>query len=146
MTARIREASPVYDRTDQPDPRFLSVEDVLALHCDLITRFGGDAGILNPGALESAVAQPRMTAFGRLIHATRTAQAAAYLFHLTANHPFCDGNKRIGLFAAMVFVTDNGGTITGNSDQWYTLTMAVADGTLSKQELTRRMEAFIQPG
>ena len=141
---RAREVPQPYDGHGEPEARFLSVEDVLALHQDLIARFGGDPGVLNVGALEAAVAQPRMTAFGVLIHPTREAQAAAYLFHLTANHPFCDGNKRIGLFAALVFLRDNGMEVLGTSDDWYTLTMGVATSTLTKRELTRQLAAFVR--
>ena len=144
MTARVRDMPMRYDGDSEPEGRFLSVEDVLVLHQDLITRFGGDPGILNPGALDAAVAQPRMTAFGQLIHPTRASQAAAYLFHLTANHPFCDGNKRIGLFAALVFLRDNGYHLIGTPDDWYELTMGVAKGSLKKPELTRQMAAFVQ--
>ena len=146
MTARVRDIQVRYDGESEPEGRFLSVEDVLVLHQDLIARFGGDPGILNTGALEAAVAQPRMTAFGQLIHPTRETQAAAYLFHLTANHPFCDGNKRIGLFAALVFLRDNGYRLLGTSDDWHDLTMGVAKGTLTKLELTRQMAPFVQRG
>ncbi len=141
--AKVREAPLPYDGQGESEARYLSVEDVIALHHDLIARFGGDPGVLNPGALEAAVAQPRMTAFGVLIHPTRTDQAAAYLFHLTANHPFCDGNKRIGLFAALVFLRDNGLEVSGTSNDWYTLTMGVAASTLTKRELTRQLATFV---
>lgn len=144
MTHRVRESALPFDGRPEPETRFLSVEDVLALHQDLIARFGGDPGVLNVGALEAAVAQPRMTAFGVLIHPTCAAQAAAYLFHLTANHPFCDGNKRIGLFAALVFLRDNAWEVLGTSEEWYTLTMGVATGTITKRELTHQLAAFVQ--
>jgi death-on-curing protein len=129
-----------------PEPRFLSVEEVLALHHDLIARFGGDPGLLNPGALEAAVAQPRMTAFGQLIHPGLLAQASAYLFHLVSGHPFCDGNKRIGLFAALVFLRDNGAAVGGTSDDWYELTMAVARGELTKRVVTERLATWVTLG
>lgn len=143
MTTRVREMPLPYREGGEPESRFLSLGDVIALHQDLITRFGGDSGILNAAALESAVAQPRMTAFGQLIHPTRIDQAGAYLFHLVAGHPFCDGNKRIGLFTAMVFLQDNGATILGTQDDWYELTMAVARSELSKRDLTTKIGLFV---
>ena len=144
MKTRVADAPTPYD--GEPEPRFLSLEDVLHLHQTLIARFGGDPGLLNPGALESAIAQPRMSAFGQLIHPTLIEQAAAYLFHLVANHPFCDGNKRIGLFAALVFLQDNGATVGGTQDDWYELTMAVARGELTKRSLVARMTPVITHG
>jgi death-on-curing protein len=144
MATRTQEGRFEYDAGTPDDlPRFLTVEDVLALHQDLLARFGGDPGLLNPGALASAVAQPAMTAFGQLLHPTLVDQAAAYLFHLTANHPFCDGNKRIGLFAALVFLQDNGATILGSSDDWYLLIMDVASGLARKTAVTQRMAALV---
>lgn len=146
MTSRVADAPLPYGEAGEPESRFLSLDDVLLLHQDLIARFGGDPGVLNHGALEAAVAQPRMTAFGQFIHPTLVEQAGAYLFHLVANHPFCDGNKRIGLFAALVFLRDNGAEVLGTSDDWYELTMAVARSELTKRKLTVKMAALVRLG
>lgn len=144
MTSRVADATLPYAEAGVSEPRFLSLEDVLLLHQDLLARFGGDPGVLNQGAFEAAVAQPRMTAFGQLIHPTLVEQAGAYLFHLVANHPFCDGNKRIGLFAALVFLRDNGAEVLGTSDDWYELTMAVACSELTKRKLTVKMASLVR--
>ncbi len=143
MTQRLRAAAPDYAGDDASEPRFLTVEEVLELHHGLIARFGGDPGVINAPALESAVAQPRMTAFGQLIHPTRIDQAGAYLFHMVAGHPFCDGNKRVGLLAALVFLRDHDCVISETSDDWYEMTMAVARLELNKRELAKRMRSFI---
>jgi death on curing protein len=112
------------------EPRFLTVEDALRLHHQLVETFGGDIGILRPGDLESAVAQPAMTAFGKFLHRDLVEQAAAYLFHLVANHPFCDGNESIGLHAAAVFLDTNDVDLVGTEADWHELTMAVARGEM----------------
>ena len=135
-----------YQPDDQPGPRFLTVEEVLHLHRLLIEDVGGEPGLLDPVALESAVAQPAMVAFGQLLHPTLVEQAAAYLFHLVANHPFCDGNKRIGLHTAVIFLDTNGATVGGTPEDWYELTMAVARGELTKRSLVARMTPFITRG
>ncbi len=126
-----------------PLPKFLTVEEVLYLHQRLIRDHGGEYGLRDPGLLESAVAQPAMTAFGRLLHPTIPDQAGAYLFHLVMGHAFLDGNKRIGLHAALVFLTTNGWTVGGTADDWYHLTMGVADGTVKKGAATARLAALI---
>ena len=84
-----------------------------------------------------------MSAFGQFLHRDLVEQAAAYLFHLVANHPFCDGNKRIGLHAALVFLDTNGAKVGGDEDDWYELTMGVARSELKKPALIKRMRALI---
>ena len=142
--AHLGEGSIRYVPGDSPGPRFLTVEEVLYLHRRLIEDMGGEPGLLNPGALESAVAQPAMTAFGQLLHPTLIDQAAAYLFHLVANHPFCDGNKRIGMHATLIFIDTNHGDVLGSPDDWYELTIAVARSELSKRDLTKKISLFVK--
>lgn len=120
---------------------FLTVEVVLALHQRQLDRFGGGAGLRDRGLLESAVAQPQASFDGTYAHEGLLAMAAAYLFHIVSNHPFVDGNKRAGLLAAQVFLDVNGIALEHDSEAFYNLTMAVAEGRLAKTavaaELTR---------
>ncbi len=125
------------------EPQFLTVEEILHLHRQLVGAFGGDVGVFDPGRLEASVAQPAMTAFGQLLHPTLVEQAAAYLFHLVANHAFCDGNKRIGLHAALVFLETNGVEVIADEEAWYAMTMALAKGALRKTDLVERMRSLI---
>ncbi len=69
---------------------FLGVEDLLTLHADQVDRYGGEHGLRDMGLLESAVAQPQATFGGQLLHAFPFEMAAAYLFHIVKNHPFCE--------------------------------------------------------
>ena len=66
--------------------------------------------------------------------------AAAYLFHITSNHPFVDGNKRTGLLAAIVFLDLNGIGIDHPSDALYELTMAVAESRIEKPAIAAELE------
>ncbi|MDY0001155.1 MAG: type II toxin-antitoxin system death-on-curing family toxin [Polyangia bacterium] len=117
-------------------PELLSVEDVLELHAVQLERYGGGAGLRDLALLESAVAQPHATFDGDLLHADLFAMAAAYLFHIVSNHPFVDGNKRVGLLSALVFLDLNGVSIASGSESLYEVTMAVAAGRASKVEVT----------
>jgi death on curing protein len=81
---------------------------VLEIHALQLGEFGGIAGVRDRGLLESAVEQPRATAFGELLHTDLFEMAAAYLFHIVKNHAFLDGNKRTALVAALVFLDING--------------------------------------
>jgi hypothetical protein len=79
---------------------FLTVDEVLAIHAHLIERYGGSPGIRDLGLLRSALAMPEASFGGETLHATLYEQAAAYCFHSVKNHPFVDGNKRVGLAVA----------------------------------------------
>ena len=89
-------------------PIFLSLEEVIALHNLQLERFGGLGGIRDTGLLESALAMPQAGFGDQYAHADLFEMAAAYLFHLCKNHPFADGNKRVGFHSAYVFLKLNG--------------------------------------
>lgn len=125
-------------------PEFLTLEDVLEIHALQIEQFGGAAGLRDQGLLESALAQPEATFGGELLHRDIFEMAGAYLYHIVANHPFLDGNKRAGLLAALVFLDTNGITIEHGSDDLYTLTMAIAEGRMGKDEAARELRRIAE--
>jgi len=78
---------------------------------------------------------PRTT-FGRVhVHPSLPEMAAAYLFHLVGNHPFVDGNKRVGLVAAIAFLGLNGLWLEADPDELAELVLRTARGEASKAEL-----------
>jgi death-on-curing protein len=91
-----------------PTPKFLSLDEVLELHADQISSFGGTPGVRDEGLLESALAQPQATFGGQFLHPTISEQAAAYLYHIAMNHPFIDGNKRTAFAVMDTFLRLNG--------------------------------------
>ena len=123
-------------------PEFLTVEDVLTMHAELIAAFGGEPGLLDLGLLESAVAQPQQTFGSQYLHDNLFRMAAAYLFHITQNHAFVDGNKRVGLTAALVFLRLNLHVIERDTEQLYHLTMGVAQGNLDKEAVASELESI----
>jgi len=114
--------------------RFLGLDEVLALHADQITRYGGAPGVRDLGLLESAVATAEASFGGLYLHATLPEMAAAYLHHLAQNHPFVDGNKRVAAAAAFMFLFMNDLVLHCSEDALVDLTMAVASGTATKAE------------
>ena len=124
------------------NPEFLSEQDVLDIHALQMARFGGSSGVRDHGLLASAVAQPQAAFDGSFLHPDLFEMAAAYLFHLTSNHPFVDGNKRIGLAAALVFLDINGLGIRNGTEELYSLTMAVAQGQLQKPAIAAQFRAL----
>ena len=122
-------------------PEFLTVEDVLTMHAELIAAYGGDSGLRDLGLLESAVAMPQQTYGSQYLHDSLFRMAAAYLFHISQNHAFVDGNKRVGLTAALVFLRLNLHIIDRETEKLYCLTMGVALGELDKEAVAVELEA-----
>lgn len=118
-----------------PDPIFLSLSRVLALHREIIDIYGGSDGLRDRGLAESAVAQPSARYDGAYLHTDLFEMAAAYLFHLVSNHPFVDGNKRIGAAAAIIFLELNGIEIDADEHGLVEITLAAASGRTTKPEI-----------
>ena len=119
--------------------RFLSVDDVLAIHEDTIAHDGGPAGIRDPGLLESAVLMPQQQFGGEYLHEGLPEMAAAYLFHIAQNHAFHDGNKRTAVLATLVFLSINGVSSLPEPEALEETTLAVAASECRKDELTAWM-------
>lgn len=113
-------------------PRFLTLAEVLDLHAEQIQLYGGEAGIRELPLLESALAMPQAGMDGAYLHPDIFAMAAAYLYHLVMNHPFVDGNKRIGLAAAYVFLGMNGYDLECDPDMLADMVLEVARGNTGK--------------
>ena len=114
---------------------FLALDEVLALHADQIERYGGRPGIRDIPLLESALAVPSATFGGGLLHAGLHEMVAAYLFHLVRNHPFVDGNKRVGLMAMLAFLGLNSLRLHAGPRILTDLVVGVAEGRISKAEV-----------
>lgn len=117
------------------DPLFLTLDEVLALHEDQIRRYGGSPGLRDMALLSSAVAMPRATFDGALLHESLFEMSAAYLYHLAKNHPFVDGNKRTALAAALAFLWLNDHELEAGEDELTELVLGVAEGSVSKAQV-----------
>ena len=118
------------------DLEFLLLDDVLVLHDDRIQLYGGSTGLRDLGLLESALAMPQATFDGNYLHETPFEMAAAYLFHIVQNHPFTDGNKRVGIVAATVFLDLNGMELDAPEADLGALVLSVAEGQTDKAGIT----------
>ncbi len=116
-------------------PVFLTLDEVLALHVDQLDRYGGAPGIRDLALLESALAAPAASYEAEFLHGSLYEMASAYLFHLIKNHPFVDGNKRVGLISTIVFLGFNDLALTAEPDALTSLVVGVADGSVSKAEV-----------
>jgi death-on-curing protein len=119
---------------------FLELSDVLEIHADQISHYGGTVELRDAGLLESAIEQPRATFGGQFLHAYPFEMAAAYLFHIVNNHPFVDGNKRTETVASLVFFDWNNIDFNCREGELADLTLSVATGNRTKKEIA----AFFQ--
>lgn len=126
------------------EPIFLTLDEVVAIHRDQIERYGGSLGVRDWGLLKSAVAMPAATFGGQYLHTDLCEMAAAYLFHLVQNHPFIDGNKRVGAASADVFLTMNGRRLTADEDEFADMVLAVARGEMSKSAAAEFMRKHVR--
>jgi len=116
--------------------RFLSEAIILAIHDDQIRLYGGKYGVRDASALDSALHMPQAQFSGQFLHSTIFHMAAAYGFHLSQNHPFLDGNKRTAGMAMFTFLQLNDLEPTATEIDYYQAMMAVASGSMSKEQLT----------
>ncbi|MFH1219522.1 MAG: type II toxin-antitoxin system death-on-curing family toxin [Candidatus Eisenbacteria bacterium] len=121
--------------------RFVPEEIVPFLHADLIRRYGGRYGLRDPGLLSSALAQPKTTGAGKHLHRTIFDKAAAYGYHLSRNHPFVDGNKRIAFVVMDIFLQMNGWQIDASEEEAYSTISTLAAGSISKPALAKWLKA-----
>jgi death-on-curing protein len=121
--------------------RYVTLDEVLELHRLTIERSGGGSGIRDLGLVQSAVAQPG----GQDLYPTLTEKAAALCFSLVMNHPFVDGNKRVGHAAMEVFLVLNGYEILSDTDEQEQTILALAAGQLRREDFTKWVQEHVEP-
>lgn len=124
-------------------PVWMLRETVLALHEQLLAEFGGSEGLRDTGLLESALTRPQ----NKLAYKTPSVfdLAAAYAFGLVKNHPFVDGNKRLGFAVAIVFLEMNGYRFTATEADATVKTLALAAGAMTEAAYAAWIKAHARP-
>jgi death on curing protein len=125
--------------------RYLTLAEVIELHSQILEQSAGSSGIRDMGALESAIAQPRMTFGGEELYPTIVEKASALGFSIVMNHPFVDGNKRAGHAAMETFLVLNRLEIKAMVDEQELTILALAAGELDRDAFTewlRKSVAF----
>lgn len=113
----------------------LSKEQVLRLHNALLETFGGTAGVRDDGLLESALNAPFATFGGQYLYPSVQAKAAQLGFGLVCNHPFVDGNKRIGAHVMLVFLAINGIELDYTQEELIDIILQIASGRAKAADL-----------
>jgi death-on-curing protein len=123
-----------------PGTEYLSLEDLL----DLVNALGVGP-IRDLGLLDSACHRPQASLFGPEAYPALAGKAAALMHSLAGNHALVDGNKRLALLAAVVFLRINGYVLDLTDDEAFDLTMSVAAGQLDAEGVCKRLRLAKAP-
>jgi death-on-curing protein len=123
--------------------RYIALNEIPDLYGQIMHHSGGSPGIHDLGALEAALAQPRMTFGGQDLYPTLVEKAATLAFSIISNHPFVDGNKRTGHAATEIFLLLNGHEIRASLDEQERIILQIAAGELERFEFTEWLRHHI---
>ena len=113
----------------------LTTKQVISIHSSLIEATGGTDGVRDMGLLESALEAPFQTFDGKDLYPALIQKAARLGYSLVSNHPFVDGNKRIGIHTMLVFLAVNGVEIECTQKELIDIGLSLADGTMDAEKL-----------
>ena len=126
------------------EPRWLGRLQVDVAHVETVREHGGLHGVRDENLLESALARPRQ----RWTYQpdVRLAElAACYAFGLVKNHPYVDGNKRVGLIVHTAFLARNGVRLTASEPEALEMFLALAGGAVLESELATWVDRHSRP-
>lgn len=123
--------------------RYLTKYELLILYASLMEHTGGSPGVRDDGAIESALALPQTTFGGHELYPTIIEKAAALGFSLIQNHPFIDGNKRIGQAAMECFLIFNGYEIDASVDEQEAIILAIASGKIGRLDFVAWLTSHV---
>jgi death-on-curing protein len=125
------------------DPLFLTLDQVLVLHEQVLRFGGGEDGIINQGLLESAVNAPQATYGGKHLNSFPFEMAAAYIVSFARNHAFQDGNKRIAWAVAGIFLRMNGFDVKfPSTEEEVRFVVDVATGKTKKEAAAATLKRY----
>ena len=125
--------------------RYLSLAEVFVLHERIVAQSGGAAGLRDLGSLESARAQPRAAFDGIELYPSLADKGAALAHSLVGNHPFVDGNKRIGHASLETFLVLDGFELGAAVDDSERMFLALAAGDVTRPALSSWIEQHLVP-
>ena len=122
---------------------YVSLEEILRLHFQVIEDFGGSHGVRDESRLKSVVEAPKQIAFGKEQYPTVYEKEAVYLRNIIGDHPFSDGNKRTALTVCGVFLIRNGKKLTAKPKDLEDFVVQVATDHLDISEIAEWLKNHI---
>ena len=116
---------------------YISLDEVLAIHDDMVERYGGSFGIRDLGLIQSAIARPQATFGGEDLYPTIIDKAAALFHSLIFNHAFADGNKRTSLTSTARFLHLNGYELVVQNQELIDFPLRVENKHLDIEEIAK---------
>jgi death-on-curing protein len=123
----------------------IDISEVVKIHHVLISKFGGSSGIRELSALESALQRPFQTFDSRELYPSVVEKAAALTESLLRNHPFVDGNKRVGYVLLRLYLSSHGFLLNASDEAKYLFIINVASGAMSFEEIVIWIKSNISP-
>jgi death-on-curing protein len=120
--------------------RFLSLSEIILIHENQIDLYGGSHGTRDINLLSSAIAMPEAQFSGQYLHKDIYEMAAAYIYHISQNHPFIDGNKRTALATGLIFLDINNLEIDDPNEELYAMMINIASRKIKKDGISNIFE------
>ena len=124
--------------------KYLTIKQALVLYDEIIAQTGGTKGIRDIRLLESAIARPQATFAKKDLYPDIFSKAAALGHSLVLNHPFIDGNKRVGYMAMRLFLNINGYDINATLEEKYAFVMEIAEKKREEEAIARWLKKKIR--
>jgi death on curing protein len=125
--------------------RYLYPKQISYLHEQILQLTGGRLGVRDERLLESAIYRPQSTFGSQDLYPDLFGKTAALGHSIISNHPFIDGNKRVGYEAMRLMLRLNGFDIQGSVDEKYKFVMQIAEGKTTDQEIANWLRKKSEP-
>ena len=122
--------------------KYLTLVDVIAIHDNMVSLYGGSLGIRDLGLVESAISRPQATFGGQDLYPTIFLKAAALFHSLMFNHAFVDGNKRTTITTTARFLSINGHELIATDREFVDFPLKVENNHLSFEEIAKWLKKY----
>lgn len=123
----------------------IDIQDAIRIHEVLIEKFGGIRGVRDYALLESALSRPFQTFDQKDLYSSPIFKAAALIESILINHPFIDGNKRVGYVLMKLLLMDYGVNLTASQDEKYDFVIMIARGDYHYSEIVNWINSKLLP-